>query len=56
MFFVMTMNGPSKTADGKVSAHYEHSIVVRKQSADILSSFIDIEAAEKANTNLCSTY
>jgi methionyl aminopeptidase len=45
-----------KTADGKMSAHYEHSIVVRKQKADILSSFVDIEAAEKANVNLCSDY
>jgi methionyl aminopeptidase len=45
-----------KTKDGKPSAHYEHSIVVRKQNADILSSFIEIEAAEVANVNLCSSY
>ncbi len=45
-----------RTADGKPAAHYEHSVVVRSQKADILSSFIEIEAAEKANTNLCSDY
>jgi methionyl aminopeptidase len=42
------------TQDGKVSAHFEHSIVVRKNKADILSSFIEIEKAEKENINLFS--
>ena len=42
------------TQDGKVSAHFEHSIVVRKNKADILSSFVDIEKAEKDNINLFS--
>lgn len=42
------------TQDGKVSAHFEHSIVVRKNNADILSSFVDIEKAEKDNINLFS--
>lgn len=40
------------TQDGKVSAHFEHSIVVRKNKADILSSFADIEKAEKENIHL----
>ena len=31
------------TRDGKVAAHYEHSICVRKGKADILSSFEEIE-------------
>jgi methionyl aminopeptidase len=44
------------TADGAPSAHYEHSIVVRKQQADILSTFEGIEANEKANINLFSGY
>lgn len=44
------------TKDGLPSAHYEHSICVRKQKADILSSFVEIEANEKKNPNLCSTY
>lgn len=44
------------TQDGMPSAHYEHSICVRKQKADILSTFVDIEANEKKNSNLCSTY
>lgn len=45
-----------RTKDGKVSAHYEHNICVRKIKADILSSFEDIEKAERANTNLQSSY
>lgn len=45
-----------RTADGKPSAHYEHDVCIQKGKADILSSFIAIEAAEKANTNLCSGY
>lgn len=44
------------TDDGKVSAHYEHSVVVRKNKADILSSFDDIEAAEVANPELFDGY
>ena len=34
-----------QTADGKPSAHYEHTIVVRKEKAEILSSFEWIEQA-----------
>ncbi|MEJ7674111.1 MAG: type I methionyl aminopeptidase [Chitinophagaceae bacterium] len=45
-----------RTRDGKPSAHYEHTVCVKKDKADILSSFISIEAAEKANENLCSDY
>jgi methionyl aminopeptidase len=45
-----------RTADGKASAHYEHDICIQKGKADILSSFTAIEAAEKANDNLCSDY
>ena len=44
------------TSDGKPSAHFEHSIVVRKQQADILSSFEQIEANEIANINLSSDF
>ena len=32
-----------KTRDGKVSAHFEHTIAIRKGKADILSSFEEIE-------------
>lgn len=32
-----------RTADRKVSAHYEHNVVVRKDKAEILSSFDEIE-------------
>lgn len=45
-----------RTKDGKPSAHYEHDVCIRKDKADILSSFASIEAAEKANENLCSDY
>ena len=31
------------TLDNKPSAHFEHTIVVRKNKAEILSSFIEIE-------------
>jgi methionyl aminopeptidase len=45
-----------RTADGKPAAHYEHDICIQKGKADILSSFVETEAAEKANTALCSDY
>ena len=45
-----------RTRDGKPAAHYEHTICIRKNEADILSSFTAIEAAEKANSFLCSDY
>lgn len=45
-----------RTKDGKPSAHYEHTVCVKKGNPDILSSFITIEAAEKANPNLYSGY
>jgi methionyl aminopeptidase len=45
-----------RTRDGKPSAHYEHNICVRKNKPDILSSFVEIEKAEKANPNLDATY
>jgi methionyl aminopeptidase len=32
-----------RTADRKISAHYEHNVVVRKGKAEILSSFEEIE-------------
>ena len=45
-----------RTEDGKPAAHYEHTICIQRGKADILSSFAEIEAAEKANANLCSDY
>jgi methionyl aminopeptidase len=45
-----------RTKDKKPSAHYEHTVCVRRDKADILSSFEAIEVAEKANTELCSDY
>ena len=45
-----------RTKDGKPSAHFEHTVCVRKNKADILSTFDAIEAAEKANANLVSSY
>lgn len=40
------------TKDNKVSAHFEHDVCITKGDPDILSSFVEIEAAEKANSNL----
>ena len=45
-----------RTKDGKVSAHYEHNVCVRKVKADVLSSFEEIEAVEKDNQYLNSSY
>lgn len=45
-----------KTNDGKPSVHFEHDVCVAKGTADILSNYAPIEAAEKANTNLYSAY
>ncbi len=45
-----------RTEDGKPAAHYEHTICIQKNKADILSSFTEIEAAEKANPDLFSDY
>ena len=45
-----------KTQDGKVSVHFEHDICVKRNEALILSDFSIIEAAEKSNTNLNSSY
>ncbi len=45
-----------RTEDGRPSAHYEHTVCVQKGKPDILSSFTEIEAAEKLNKNLFSDY
>jgi methionyl aminopeptidase len=41
-----------RTADGQPSAHYEHTVAVRKGTADILSSFRYIEEVIKENNNI----
>jgi methionyl aminopeptidase len=43
-----------RTKDHKPSAHFEHTVSIQKGKADILSSFLEIEAAEKANGELYS--
>ena len=45
-----------RTRDNKVSAHFEHDVCVQKGQPDILSSFEPTEAAERANSNLTSSY
>lgn len=45
-----------RTKDAKPSAHYEHTVCIRKGKADILSSFDQIILNEKSNMNLCSDY
>lgn len=44
------------TRDHKVSAHFEHTLVVRRGKAGILSDFAPIESAEKANPELNSAW
>lgn len=41
-----------KTADRKVSAHFEHTIAVKKEKAEVLSSFVEIEEAIKTNPEI----
>ncbi|WP_317125883.1 type I methionyl aminopeptidase [Deminuibacter soli] len=45
-----------RTADGKPSAHFEHDVCVKKGKALILSDYSIIEAAEKTNANLNTSY
>jgi len=40
------------TKDGKPSAHYEHTVAVRKEGADILSNHLVIEEAISKNKEL----
>jgi methionyl aminopeptidase len=44
------------TKDSKPSAHFEHDVAVTHAAPDILSSFEEIEKAEKANKNLSWSY
>ena len=41
-----------RTNDKKASAHFEHDVCITQGAPDILSSFAEIEEAEKANQNL----
>ena len=45
-----------KTRDKKVSVHFEHNVCVKRNQALILSDYSIIEAAEKANSNLNTSY
>ncbi len=45
-----------RTKDRKPSAHYEHAVCIKRKQPDILSSFVDIEAAERENPYLNSSY
>jgi methionyl aminopeptidase len=45
-----------RTADRKPSAHFEHTVAVRKGEADILSSFKYIEEVLKENINTKVSY
>ncbi len=44
------------TADAKPSAHFEHTVVVRKGKGEALSNFAPIEAAELTNIELNSSH
>lgn len=45
-----------RTRDNKPSAHYEHTVCVKRGKADVLSSFAEIEREEQANPYLNATY
>jgi methionyl aminopeptidase len=45
-----------RTEDGKPAAHFEHVLCIQRGKADVLSSFTEIETAEKANSNLSVDY
>ncbi|MEY2638598.1 MAG: type methionyl aminopeptidase [Bacteroidota bacterium] len=45
-----------RTADGKVSVHFEHDVCVKRNQALILSDYSIIEAVEKKNPNLNTSY
>jgi methionyl aminopeptidase len=45
-----------KTQDGKPSVHFEHDVCVKRNQALILSDYSIIEAAEKKNSNLNTSY
>lgn len=45
-----------RTRDGQTSAHYEHTVCIRKSKADVLSSFEEVERVEKANPHLASDF
>jgi methionyl aminopeptidase len=45
-----------RTRDGKTSVHFEHDVCVKRSQALILSDYTIIEAAEKANANLNTSY
>lgn len=45
-----------RTRDGKPSVHFEHDVCVKKNKALILSDYSIIEAAEKSNPNLNTSY
>ena len=45
-----------RTRDGQPSVHFEHDVCVKRNTALILSDYSIIEAAEKANSNLNTSY
>jgi methionyl aminopeptidase len=45
-----------RTRDGKPSVHFEHDVCIKKNKALVLSDYSIIEAAEKANPNLNTSY
>lgn len=45
-----------RTRDGAPSVHFEHNVCVKQGTALILSDFSIIEAAEKTNSNLNTSY
>lgn len=47
LIFMMPDRWTIKTRDGKPAAHFEHTVVVRRGQAEILSSFEEVEQLER---------
>ena len=45
-----------RTKDGKASVHFEHDVCIRKNKADVLSDYTNIESAERENLHLFSNH
>ncbi|MEN9599897.1 MAG: type methionyl aminopeptidase, partial [Bacteroidota bacterium] len=45
-----------RTRDGKPAVHFEHDVCVKRNKALILSDYSIIEAEEKKNANLNTSY
>jgi len=53
--WTMNDNWTIKTQDGSLSAHFEHTVAIKNEQADVLSSFKYVDEVLKKNENLVYT-